>query len=63
MMMMMMIKGITHHSTFHFWGEFFSGGGPDPFTVPHPLDTYGASPLLTEILNTPLRIMLAYACF
>jgi len=33
---------------------FFSGEEPTPSTTPNPVDAHGASPLLPEILNTPL---------
>jgi len=36
---------------------FFSAEGLSPYTTPYPLDAYGASPLLAEILNTPLDFM------
>ena len=40
-----------------FWGQklfFFWRGAQPPPAHPTPLDAYGASTLLTEILNTPL---------
>ena len=51
-----LLKTVSKCTQTSFWGpknDFFSGEGPSP-TTPHPLNTYGTSPLLTEILNTPL---------
>ena len=42
--------------TYHFEHNFFLGRGPAP-TTPHTLDAYRASPLLAEILNTPLLVV------
>ena len=49
------------HPSLSFWGLgtqkfFFSGRSPAPPPQPTPLDAYGASTLLTEILNTPLLL-------
>jgi len=44
------------HPNLLFWRQmiFFSGEEPTPSTTPNPVDAHGASPLLPEILNTPL---------
>jgi len=44
------------HQNLSFCGQkyFFLGRGPIHLYHTLPLDAYGASPLLTEILNTPL---------
>ena len=40
---------------YHF-GDIFYEYEPTPSATPHPLNAYGASPLLTKILNTPLPV-------
>jgi len=42
----------TYHVGVKKW--FFSGDSPAPSNTPTPLDAYSASPLSTQILNTPL---------